>query len=380
MKRTIVAATHTRPPISKPQFKARPATGRQPPKTSPAAPDAADEVPAEASLFRDLHISKDSKRAIADMGFEFMTPVQQRTLPSILAGKDVLARAATGTGKTVAFMLPCIEKLMQKNSRQTRVLVLSPTRELADQIAKESKLLAKYHPVSVEIAVGGTNMGPEAGRLMASGGVDIVVGTPGRLLAHLRETAGFAQRLKSVEIVALDEGDRLLDSGFKNDILKILGFLPTKESRQTLLFSATIPPELHEVKNQALKENHEFIDTIGTTTDQSNDLIDQECTVVRFENVLFALEKVLEDHIKDNPDFKIVVFFPTARIVEFNFNVFEKLFRDRSEVLEMHSRKSQSHRNKTAETFKKNSRIMMFTSDVSARGVILYFIFLKKKL
>ena len=171
---------------------------------------------------------------IADLGFEIPTPIQNAAIPLGLAGRDVLACAMTGSGKTAAFMLPILQRLHADRKRATRALVLTPTRELAAQIEDHSRRLARHAGVGVASVIGGVSFGPQEQALRR--GVDIVVATPGRLLDHLRSgIASFDQ----LEVLVLDEADRMLDMGFIPDVRRILGYLPKK--RQTLFFSATMP-------------------------------------------------------------------------------------------------------------------------------------------
>jgi len=199
----------------------------------------------------DLH--PHSKRAIAEMGLVSMTEIQARTFEAASSGRDVLGRARTGTGKTVAFLLPAIERILQSDSpykagENIGVVVVSPTRELASQIGKEAeKLLAFHRNMDVQVMFGGTSTNGDITRLQRKLPA-VLVATPGRLLDHL-QTARVGNKLFGKDImsqtplVVLDETDRLLDMGFRNEIVKIFNYLPKGDKRQTLLFSATIPPE-----------------------------------------------------------------------------------------------------------------------------------------
>eukprot|EP00474_Spongospora_subterranea_P010277 CRZ10735.1 hypothetical protein [Spongospora subterranea] len=319
--------------------------------------------------FADLPLSAASQDAISNMGFRNLTNVQAATLPHIMKGKDVLAKAKTGTGKTVAFLLPSIEKIrasMPSKSSTISILILSPTRELAAQIANEAKSLIRFHGFRVELVVGGTNMTSEAQRLRASGGVELLVATPGRLLDHLKNTNGFSLQLCGIQILVLDEADQLLERGFQPDIVRILGFLPAKEYRQTLLFSATVPASLHDIVHLALRDDHQFIDTVGDADEQTNSQVEQFSAIVSLDQQFSVLEALIRDHISICSEYKIIVFFPTARGVGYFALLFSSLGLS---ILEMHSRKSQAQRTKISNQFRENSNVIMFTSDVSARGV-----------
>ena len=184
-------------------------------------------------------------RGIADLGFETPTPIQNAAIPIGLAGRDVLACAMTGSGKTAAFILPVLQRLLAERKRATRALVLTPTRELAAQIEDHSRRLARHAGIGVASVIGGVAFGPQEQALRR--GVDIVVATPGRLLDHLRNgIANFDQ----LEVLVLDEADRMLDMGFIPDVRRILGYLPKK--RQTLFFSATMPPPVAALSRDML--------------------------------------------------------------------------------------------------------------------------------
>lgn len=197
-------------------------------------------------------------RLLKAIPFEYMSEVQAATLEPALSGVDVLAQAKTGTGKTVAFLVPSINRLLNSangagpgaGKGKVGVLALSPTRELALQIEKEAKLLLSGLGgiVGVQHVVGGTNMSSEQKKL-ASERCDLLIATPGRLLDHLANTPGMAARFSNIQTVILDEADRMLDMGFRKDLEKINTFLPSRSTspRQALLFSATIPPGVRDV-------------------------------------------------------------------------------------------------------------------------------------
>ncbi len=195
--------------------------------------------------FTDLPLDPALLRGIAGLSFTEPTPIQAAALPDALAGRDVLAAAMTGSGKTAAFALPILQKLMAKPRGVTRALVLTPTRELAAQVHDHLRALGRHTAVTSTSVFGGVNAGPQARALRA--GVDVVVATPGRLLDHLG--TGVA-RLEKVEILVLDEADRMLDMGFLPDVKRILARLPRQ--RQTMLFSATLPEPIVELARTML--------------------------------------------------------------------------------------------------------------------------------
>ena len=197
--------------------------------------------------FTRFGLHADLAKGIREMGFAAPTPIQEQTIPPALAGRDVLACAMTGSGKTAAFVLPIVHRLIKRPRGATRALVLTPTRELAAQIHAHLEDLAVHTPVTGAAVFGGVGMGPQEHALRS--GVDVIVATPGRLLDHLR--APYA-RLASLEILVLDEADRMLDMGFLPDIRRILRQIPAK--RQTLFFSATMPREIAGLAREMLHD------------------------------------------------------------------------------------------------------------------------------
>jgi ATP-dependent RNA helicase RhlE len=186
-------------------------------------------------------------RAIKELGFTRPTPIQTEAIPPALAGRDVLASAQTGSGKTAAFLLPILQRLIEKPRGTTRALVLAPTRELAAQILSDLQDLAVHTPVTGAAIFGGVGHGPQEHAFRS--GVDVLIATPGRLLDHLRQPYA---RLDRLEWLVLDEADRMLDMGFLPDIRKILRALPAR--RQTLFFSATMPPPIRTLTHELLKQ------------------------------------------------------------------------------------------------------------------------------
>ena len=195
--------------------------------------------------FTTLKLHPNLLRGIKDLGFTNPTPIQADAIPLALEGRDLLASAMTGSGKTAAFLLPILHKLMDKRRGTTRALVLTPTRELAAQILADLNDLAVHTPLTAAAVFGGVGMGPQEHAFRS--GVDVIVGTPGRLLDHFR--APYA-KLGALEYLVLDEADRMLDMGFLPDIRRILRHLPAR--RQTLFFSATMPPPIIELSRQML--------------------------------------------------------------------------------------------------------------------------------
>lgn len=329
--------------------------------------------------FADLNISAESRRAMAEeFCYEFMTAVQHETLPLILEDKkDCLAKAKTGTGKTLAFMIPTIEKITASMSNKAKnrsdicCLVISPTRELALQIGNETKRLLSFHKSylqKVVVCVGGTNKNKDIKGL--SGTTPIVVATPGRLLDHL-QNSGIAERMTRLDTLIFDEADQLLDMGFRPDIERILRLLqPSRQTRQTLLFSATIPDSVSEIAGIAMRGDYNFVDTVGEDTEQTHLHVQQQLMITPQESQVCALANILERESSDNKAYKIIVFFTTARLTGFMSELFNSVKNQTGyDVLEIHSRKSQKQRERASEEFRKRSKAILFSSDVTARGM-----------
>src|SRR6184192_1557411 len=197
--------------------------------------------------FSTFGLHPDLVRGIKELGFTRPTPIQTDAIPPAMAGKDVLAAAVTGSAKTAAFVLPILHRLIGKTRRTTRVLILTPTRELAAQILEDLNALAVHTPLTGAAVYGGVGMGPQEHAFRS--GVDVIVATPGRLLDHFRQPYA---KLEHLEVLVLDEADRMLDMGFLPDIRRVLRHLPSR--RQTLFFSATMPPPIVGLAREMLRE------------------------------------------------------------------------------------------------------------------------------
>ncbi|MEK7851157.1 MAG: DEAD/DEAH box helicase, partial [Deltaproteobacteria bacterium] len=197
------------------------------------------------TTFNELGLSSEILKAISAMGFEEPTPIQGKTIPVLMSGKDVVGQAQTGTGKTAAFGIPIIEKLDKTNFR-VQAIILTPTRELAVQVAEEMNKLGKFKKILALPIYGGTSIERQINALKK--GVQVVVGTPGRVIDHIERGT---LKLKDVQVVVLDEADEMLDMGFVDDITKILKETP--DDRQTLLFSATMPDEILKISKRYMR-------------------------------------------------------------------------------------------------------------------------------
>ncbi|XP_057454791.1 DEAD-box ATP-dependent RNA helicase 31-like [Lotus japonicus] len=340
------------------------------PRPSSSSGSGSDSYLSE-TRFDQCSVSPLSLKGVKDAGYEKMTVVQEATLPIILKGKDVLAKAKTGTGKTVAFLLPSIEVVVKSpaSDRDQRrppilVLIICPTRELASQAAAEANKLIKYHPaIGVQVVIGGTRLALEQKRMQVNP-CQILVATPGRLRDHVENTAGFASRLMGVKVLILDEADHLLDMGFRKDIEKIIAAVP--KQRQTLLFSATVPEEVRQVCNIALRRDHEFINTVQEGSEETHSQVRQMHLVAPLDKHFSLLYAILKDHIADDVDYKVLVFCTTAMVTRLVADLLSEL---KLNVREIHSRKPQSYRTRVSEEFRKSKGLILVTSDVSARGV-----------
>uniref|UniRef100_A0ACD5VYF5 Uncharacterized protein n=1 Tax=Avena sativa TaxID=4498 RepID=A0ACD5VYF5_AVESA len=321
--------------------------------------------------FDQCDISPLSLKGVKDAGYGRMTQVQEATLPVILQGKDVLAKAKTGTGKTVAFLLPAIEVLSELSSSQRsqlrssiNLLVMCPTRELANQVAVEAKKLLKYHrSLGVQVVIGGTRITQEQRNLQANP-CQILVATPGRLIDHLENTPGFSSRIRGVKVLVLDEADRLLDMGFKRDIEKIISFIP--KERQTLLFSATVPAEVRQISHLAMHKDYKFINTVQEGDEETHAQVNQMYMVAALDLHFSILYGVLKKHVAEDAEYKVIIFCTTAMVTKLVAEILSQL---KLNVREIHSRKTQSARTKVSDEFRRSKGLILVSSDVSARGV-----------
>ncbi len=327
----------------------------------------------------DLHPA--TKRAITEvLGLSTMTEIQSRTYDAALTGKDVLGRARTGTGKTIAFLLPAIERLLRTPeydvNNDVGILVISPTRELATQIGDEAEKLLTFHKsLTVQVVFGGTKTARDVSRLNKRIPT-VLVATPGRL-KDLLQTASvggtkFNKVMSQTPILVLDETDQLLDLGFRREIQQILNYLGSSRKRQTLLFSATVPNELKGIMQQTMEDDYVEVDCIrdgGQSTEQTSIHVEQSHAIISsMTQYVPSIIRVVREAANDGDgDNKVVVFFPTARMVSFFADLFNEVVG--LPVMELHSKKSQGYRNRVSNQFRECSSGILFTSDVSARGV-----------
>src|ERR1700712_3635494 len=245
-----------------------------------------------SASFSNLSLAEPLARAVAEMGYEQMTPIQAQAIPVVLTGKDVMGAAQTGTGKTAAFALPLLQRLLKHENSSTsparhpvRALVLLPTRELAVQVAQQVELYAKYTNLRSMVVFGGMDMKPQT--LELKKGVEVLVATPGRLLDHIEAKNAV---LNQVEYVVLDEADRMLDIGFLPDLQRILSYLP--KPRTTLLFSATFSPEIRRLANSYLNDP---VTIEVTRPNEAASTVEQHFYSVSDEDKRRAVLKILKE-------------------------------------------------------------------------------------
>ena len=319
--------------------------------------------------FSDLPITPELKERIKYMGLTTSTPVQAASLPPLLEGKDVVAKARTGTGKTLAFLIPTLQTLSTTERRRKgdiRALVLSPTRELAAQIAEAAAALTANGSLRTACVFGGTSMAKD--RRALAGEIDLLVATPGRLNDHI-ENEGLSPRLRGLQTLVLDEADRLLDAGFANAIAQIVTVLPS--TRQSLCFSATMPPTLTQILSKTLKPGHLTIDCIGSAAaSETATKVDQayiSCAMDELSSVAAAVVRgEVGPHDAAHKEGKVVVFCATANQAQFVSELFDAMGIANDAL---HSRKSQAYRTRVSTTFRDARKGVLVASDVAARGV-----------
>ncbi|KAG0041334.1 hypothetical protein BGZ83_001970 [Gryganskiella cystojenkinii] len=329
-----------------------------------------DELPTRFDEIASLH--PNTAKAIKSVfKYETMSKVQAEVLSLLPTDSDMFVKAKTGTGKTLAFLIPALETVVSKtepkvlrNGDMATVLIVSPTRELAQQIAEEARKLVSPHRFNVHCLVGGESKGQQI-RQLNNKRVDIVVGTPGRLNDMIESVGEFRRQLEGVKTLILDEADQLLDMGFKDSIESIVDALP--KDRQTLFFSATVSKQIKAIARTSLKPDFTFIDTVDPNEANTNLQVNQSYCVTSYDQQLPILTRIIEDHKAKNPNGKVMVFLPTTRGTQLYASLFEELTTYR--LFSLHSKKSQEQRTRTSDRFRKSRGSIMFTSDVSARGV-----------
>jgi ATP-dependent RNA helicase MSS116 len=310
-----------------------------------------------------------------DLKFERMTPIQAAAIEPLLQGKDVLGQARTGTGKTLAFLIPAIETLLRTQNLRVSALIISPTRELVLQIAAEAgKLLARLPQIKVRTAIGGTNKDAEGRKIY--NGCHILVATPGRLLDHLQDEQ-MQYQVSALNTLVLDEADRMLDMGFLPDIKKIIAHLPlqTKTPRQSMLFSATIPDSIIGIAKTILSPGFQTISTIPEGESNTHKRVPQYLiTAPTINDLASFLVSVITAELASSSgtgEFKPIVFAPTAVLSDLYTHVLTHALRSHIavRVLTMHARMSQPKRTSTTNEFRAAKSAICVATDVIARGM-----------
>jgi ATP-dependent RNA helicase RhlE len=301
------------------------------------------------TLFSQLGLSPAALEALERAGFEHATPIQAQAIPHALAGKDVIGTAATGTGKTAAFLLPIIERLAGKTG--TRALVLAPTRELALQIAEELERFGRGRRVRGATIIGGVGMGPQTAAFRE--GREVIIATPGRLVDHLKQGTA---KLDGVEVLVLDEADRMLDMGFKPQLDRILARVPRQ--RQTLLFSATTAGEVADFARSHLRSPVRVeVARSGTTAARA----EQQVFLAEQNEKLALLQALLE-----RDEVSTLIFTRTKRRAD---KVAKQLDRAGHSVARIHADRSQSQRRAALDGFKEGTYRVLVATDIAARGI-----------
>ena len=308
--------------------------------------------------FETLGLSAELLRAVSEQGYTEPTPVQSKAIPAILEGKDVMAGAQTGTGKTAGFTLPLLQRLSENPNtsarRPIRALVLTPTRELAAQVGESIEIYGRHLPLRSTVIFGGVKINPQKDKLRQ--GVDILVATPGRLLDHISQRT---VDLSQVEILVLDEADRMLDMGFVNDIRKLLALMPANGVRQNLLFSATFSREIKQLADRLL-DHPELIEVARCKT-----------TAERIAQVAHPVDKrrkrELLSHMIGSQNWRQVLVF--TRTKHGANRLAQQLERDGLSATAIHGNKTQGARTRALAEFKSGAVRVLVATDIAARGL-----------
>jgi superfamily II DNA/RNA helicase len=313
--------------------------------------------------FADFGLDPRVQKAIGEQGYNTPTPIQAQAIPHVLAGKDLMGAAQTGTGKTAAFVLPIIQKLLPGSSSSAsparhpiRALVLTPTRELAVQVADNAANYSRHTDLRSTVVFGGVDMQPQVAQLRS--GIEILIATPGRLLDHLgSKTANLSQ----VEILVLDEADRMLDMGFLPDLQRIINLIPAQ--RQTLLFSATFSPEIKKLAQSYLRNP---VTVEVARQNAAADTVRQVVHLVSAADKQRAITTILEARTRQGLSRQCII-FTNSRLGCAKLS--RALERDGIKAGSIHGDKSQGERTLTLDAFKSGAIEALVATDVAARGL-----------
>eukprot|EP01098_Paradermamoeba_levis_P016675 TRINITY_DN913_c0_g1_i1.p1 TRINITY_DN913_c0_g1~~TRINITY_DN913_c0_g1_i1.p1 ORF type:complete len:649 (+),score=239.32 TRINITY_DN913_c0_g1_i1:128-2074(+) len=312
-----------------------------------------------SSAFSSLPVSEKIHQSLEEMKFEKMTLIQEKTIPSLLAGKDLLGAAKTGSGKTLAFLIPAVELLIKAKflpRNGTGVLIISPTRELSLQIYGVARDLLKFTTQTHGIVIGGANRKAEAEKLEK--GVNLLVSTPGRLLDHLQNTRGFV--IKNLRCLIIDEADRILEIGFEEELHQIIKLLP--KERQTILFSATQTKNVDDLARLSFQTKPLYIGVDDHRLVATAEGLEQGYVIVNSENRFLLLFTFL----KKNLNKKIIVFFSSCNAVKFYSELLNYVD---IPVLDLHGKQKQQKRTNTFFEFGNAKTGILLCTDVAARGL-----------
>jgi ATP-dependent RNA helicase RhlE len=305
--------------------------------------------------FSELGFHPDLLQGIDAIGFESTTPIQEQAIPVILAGKDLIGSAQTGTGKTAAFLLPIINDILTRDEPEaTKCLIVVPTRELAIQIDQQMQGLSYFTRVNSIAVYGGGDGDLFAQEKKAlSEGASVITATPGRLIAHLK--MGYVN-MKSLRFLVLDEADRMLDMGFHQDIQKIISFLPAK--RQNLMFSATMPPKMRTMAKEVLNNPEEINVAVSVPADK----------IIQVGFVVHDTQKIpMIEHVLSAGDFLSVIVFCSTK--ENTKNLTKSLKKLKFSVAEIHSDLDQKERGEVLNLFKAKKLSILVATDILSRGI-----------
>ena len=297
-------------------------------------------------------------KALREKGYSHPSPIQEQAIPAVIKGRDVMAAAQTGTGKTAGFTLPLLERLRhgrRASRRQVRVLVLTPTRELAAQVLENVRAYGRHLPLRSDVVFGGVKINPQIARLQ--GGVDVLVATPGRLLDLHQQGMVIFDRLESL---VLDEADRMLDMGFIHDIRKLIRFLP--EHRQTLLFSATFSAPIRKLATGLLHQPVQIQVAPENQTARSVDQVVHPCDMKRKPDLL--------SHLIRSGDWQQVLVF--SRTKHGANRVADRLNKEGLAAAAIHGNKSQGARTRALQGFKQGDVRVLVATDIAARGIDIH--------
>ena len=306
--------------------------------------------------FDELDLEDEILDGLEDMNFHEMTPVQEHTIPVILEGRDIIGCAQTGTGKTAAYTLPLLNKLLLDGNPDNVVksLIIVPTRELAQQIDQQFQGFSYYAPISTTVVYGGGDgKGWDVQKNGMLSGSDVVIATPGRMIAHLQNSG---VDLSHVEYLILDEADRMLDMGFSEDIMKIVSYMP--KERQTIMFSATLPPKIRELAKTILRNPAE----VNIAISKPNEAIAQSAYIC-YENQKLG---IIRELFAEPTDSKTIIFSSSKLKVK---ELAHTLKRMKLDVAAMHSDLEQSEREEVMLNFRNNKIRILVATDIVARGI-----------